>query len=228
MTLHIVVRPSMAISAKAFAAGDNSMRLIGMMDSPYVRRVAVSLKFMGVPFTSERVSVFRNYDQFAAINPVVKAPTLVTDEGDVLMDSSLILEHIERRVAPERSLTPSDLRQHARSQHIIGLALAACDKAVSIVYERELRPTERQHQPWVDRIRGQTIAAFNVLERVLGGGDRWLFGARPMQADITTAVVWRFTMYRISDAISAADYPGLSAFSARAEALPEFASLQLD
>src|SRR5262245_24545342 len=104
------------------------MRLIGMMDSPYVRRVAVSLKFVDLPFTSERVSVFRNYDQFAAINPVVKAPTLVTDDGVVLMDSSLILEHIERRVDAARSLTPATLREHARSQHIIGLALAACEK----------------------------------------------------------------------------------------------------
>ena len=204
------------------------MRLIGMMDSPYVRRVAVSLKFMGVPFTSERVSVFRDYDQFAAINPVVKAPTLVTDDGVVLMESSLILEHIERQVAPERSLTPTDLRQHARSQHIIGLALAACEKTVQIVYEHELRPAERRHQPWVDRVRGQVLAAYSVLERELDGGKRWLFGDRPMQADITTAVAWRFAMYRIADAISAADHPALSAFSARAEALPEFLSLQLD
>jgi len=204
------------------------MRLIGMMDSPYVRRVAVSLKFMGVPFTSERVSVFRNYDQFAAVNPVVKAPTLVTGDGVVLMDSGLILEHVERQVAPERSLTPSELGQHARSQHIIGLALAACEKTVQIVYERELRPAERQHQPWVDRVRGQVTAAYDVLEREVGDGSRWLFGVRPMQADITTAVAWRFTMYRIADVISAAKYPALSAFSARAEALPEFMSLQLD
>jgi glutathione S-transferase len=144
------------------------------------------------------------------------------------MDSSLILEHIERQVAPERSLTPADLRQHARSQQIIGLALAACEKTVQIVYERELRPAERQHQPWVDRVRGQVAAAYDVLERELVGGERWLFGTRPMQADITTAVAWRFTMYRIADVISAAGYPALSAFSARAEALPEFASLPLD
>ena len=67
-----------------------------------------------------------------------------------------------------------------------------------------------------------------MLEREVGDGSRWLFGVRPMQADITTAVAWRFTMYRIADVISATDYPALSAFSARAEALPEFASLPLD
>jgi glutathione S-transferase len=208
--------------------GEISMRLIGMVDSPYVRRVAVSLKFMGIHYTSEHVSVFRNYDQFAAINPVVKAPTLVTDDGTVLMDSSLILEHAERLVGAERSLTPRDIREHARSQRIIGFALAACEKTVQIVYERELRPSDKQHEPWLARVRGQTLAAYGVLERELGDGKAWLFGSRPLQADITTAVAWRFTMYRIADVVSAADFPALSAFSARAEALPEFSSLPLD
>ncbi len=85
------------------------MRLIGMLDSPYVRRVAISLKMMGLPFEHEPVSVFRHYEQFAAINPVVKAPTFVTDEGIVLMESSLILDHLERLAAPERVLTPRDI-----------------------------------------------------------------------------------------------------------------------
>src|SRR5579862_2910008 len=104
------------------------MRLIGMMDSPYVRRVAVSLKLMGMPFVCEQISVFRSYDEFARINPVVKAPSLVTDDGTVLMDSTLILEHAELLTPPERSLTPSGRDAHTRSQRMIGLALAACEK----------------------------------------------------------------------------------------------------
>ena len=81
------------------------MRLVGLLDSPYVRRVAISLRLMELPFTHEALSVFRNFDAFAAINPVVKAPSFVTDDGTVLMDSALILEHLERLVAPGRSHT---------------------------------------------------------------------------------------------------------------------------
>src|SRR5882724_6408068 len=77
------------------------MRLIGMLDSPYVRRVAISLTLMDVKFRHEALSVFRNWDAFAAINPVVKAPTAVTDNGTVLMDSALILEYAERLVPAE-------------------------------------------------------------------------------------------------------------------------------
>ncbi|WP_347329100.1 glutathione S-transferase N-terminal domain-containing protein, partial [Ralstonia pseudosolanacearum] len=83
------------------------MKLIGMLDSPYVRRTAISLKLLGLPFEHAPVSVFRHFDAFRAINPVVKAPTLVCDDGTVLMDSTLILDYAEALAG--RSLMPAAL-----------------------------------------------------------------------------------------------------------------------
>lgn len=196
------------------------MRLIGMLDSPYVRRVAISLKLMGLEFAHESISVFGGYDAFAAINPVVKAPTLVTDDGVVLMDSSLILEHAERLVPPERRLAPADLAAHARAQRIVGLALAACEKSVQIIYEHNLRPVEKQHAPWLDRVHGQLRAAFRLLEAEVAGADPWLFESRPLQADISAAVAWRFTSETLPGVVSGAQ--ALAALSARAEATAAF------
>jgi len=59
------------------------MQLVGMLDSPYVRRTAISLRLLGVPFEHRSISVFSTFEQFRAINPVVKAPTLVCDDGSV-------------------------------------------------------------------------------------------------------------------------------------------------
>ena len=199
------------------------MRLIGMLDSPYVRRVAVSLKFFDIAFVHEPLSVFRQFEAFAAINPVVKAPTLVTGEGIVLMDSTLILDYLDRLVQEERKLTP-DAASHARAQHVTGLALAACEKTVQLVYEFNLRPAEKQHQPWIDRVRGQLLAAYRLLEAEAGTGPAWLFGTRPLQPDISVAVAWRFTQSALSHMVKAEDHPALSRFSEYAEALPEFAS----
>ena len=198
------------------------MRLIGMLDSPYVRRVAVSMKFMGLPLAHEPVSVFRHYDAFTAINPVVKAPSLVTDDGVVLMDSTLILDHIERLAEPALRLTPETLTDHARSQRLIGLALTACEKSVQIVYEHQLRPVEKLHQPWLDRVHGQLLAAYGLLEAEIGSGDAYLFGERPMQADITLAVAWSFSRSMIPELIPVEEHPTLARFAARMEALPEF------
>jgi glutathione S-transferase len=204
------------------------MRLIGMLDSPYVRRVAISLHFMDVPFTHEPVSVFSDYDVFAAINPVVKAPTLVTDDGVVLMDSSLILDYAERLVPPQRHLLPKDIASYTKAQRIIGLSLAACEKIVQIVYEHELRPAERRHQPWVDRVTIQLCAAIRELEAQAPSGQDWIFGQFPLQPDITLAVAWRFAQYRIPDTLPERHYPKLAEFSHRAEALQEFQAYPIE
>ncbi|HEX4028180.1 MAG TPA: glutathione S-transferase [Rhizomicrobium sp.] len=194
------------------------MQLIGMLDSPYVRRVAIALKVLGIDFGLEQVSVFRQFDKFAGINPVVKAPTLITDDGVVLMESSLILEHIAE-IAPRR-LMPADRASHERALRQIGLGLAACEKSVSIIYECNQRPAEKQHQPWLDRICGQLLAAYRALEAE--ASPDWFTGEELMQPQITTAVAWRFSQHMVSDLVPAADFPRLAVLSARAEQLQPF------
>lgn len=198
------------------------MKLIGMLDSPYVRRTAVSLAAQGLPFVHQPLSVFSTFDAFAAINPVVKAPTLVTDDGIVLMESGLILEYADRLASPERRLSPSDAASLAQAQRIIGLALAACEKTVQIVYEHNLRPPEKVHQPWLDRVEGQLVAALGLLEGEVGRADPWLFADRPLQADITSAVAFRFARERLPQVASAETHPALAVLSTRAEATEPF------
>lgn len=48
------------------------MKLIGMLDSPFVRRAAISAKLLDLPFEHQSVSVFRQFDTFKAINPVAR------------------------------------------------------------------------------------------------------------------------------------------------------------
>lgn len=203
------------------------MRLIGMMNSPFVRRVAVSLRLMELPFEHEHISLFRQYEKFAAINPVVKAPTLITDEGVALLDSTLILEYLERLVPAERRLTPVEAGAYLRSQRILGLALAACEKSVQIVYETSLRPDEKRHQPWLDRVHEQLCQAYRLLEEEIAPAQGWLFGDRPLQADITSAVAFRFTAHAVGGVISPKDHPAIMRLSERAEALAEFLSSPL-
>lgn len=198
------------------------MQLIGMLDSPYVRRVAISLKLLGIPFEHRSVSVFSTFETFQALNPVVKAPTLILDDGQVLMDSTLILDYAERLAQPPAAIYPSDLAARAHAIRLTGLALAACEKTVQIVYERKLRPAEKQHQPWLDRVRGQLLAAYDELEKVLR--EQPLHSAdRPLSHEaVVVAVGWSFTQMMTPDVVPAAAYPSLQAFAAHCERLPVF------
>jgi glutathione S-transferase len=201
------------------------MQLIGMLDSPYVRRVAVSLTCMGISFEHRAVSVFNDFALFKTLNPVVKAPSLVCDNGDVLMDSSLILEYAESLVPPDRSLLPVDASERQYTFCILGLALAACEKSVQMVYERNLRPPERQHQPWLDRVQGQMLSAFGLLDTAL---QRRPVEPGAGQAGITSAVVWQFGRSVLPELLKPAEFQELERLSQVSEQLPTFLAFPPD
>ena len=205
------------------------MVLVGMLDSPYVRRVAVSMKLMGLPFEHQAVSVFRHMDRFRAINPVIKAPTFVCDDGTVLMDSTLILDYLEHSVAAGNALMPPGGEPRKEALRIIGLAMAACEKCVTLVYEQNQRPEDKRHAPWIDRVSAQAHAAFAELEPAAARAALWLQGERLTAADVALACTWRFSrFYEREVKVPADKYPAIAAHSRRAEALPEFASTPLD
>lgn len=192
------------------------MKLIGMLDSPYVRRVAISLDLYGVDFVHEPLSVFRSFDAFAQINPVVKAPTLVLDDGTVLMDSSLILDYLETLAPADKKLLAQQPAARARDLHILGLALAACEKSVQIVYEHNLRPAEKLHAPWLDRVSGQLLAAYSLLEKQLPDSEMLT------QASITAAVAWSFSQFTVASVVKADAFPNLRRHAERLEQHPAF------
>ncbi len=201
------------------------MQLIGMLDSPYVRRVAISLQLLGVPFVHRSISVFSGFANFSEINPVVKAPSLICDDGTVLMDSTLILDYAESLAASGKTLMPASIPERQHALRVIGLALAACEKSVQIVYERNLRPTEKLHQPWVSKVTGQLLAAYNALESELVHKPLPIIDAPINQAGVTAAVAWHFTQMMLPEVVSASDFPTLRQFSDKAEMLPEFISV---
>lgn len=198
------------------------MRLIGMLDSPYVRRVAIGFKLLGIAFDHESVSVFRHFDAFREINPVVKAPTLVLDDGSTLMESTLILEYLQLIAPPGKRLVPVEFEQHRRMLKLNGLALAACDKTVQIVYEHELRPAEKQHQPWLDRVSSQLHAAYAALEQAVADAPPSLEEGEIDQSAISIAVAWSFSRLMLPEIVLPATYPALQSFTERAEQLPAF------
>jgi glutathione S-transferase len=200
------------------------MQLIGMLDSPYVRRVAISLNLLGIAFEHRSISVFSTFEQFKQINPVVKAPTLVCDDGTVLMDSGLILDYVEAAVG--QSLWPAALKERQHALRVVGLALAACEKSVQIVYEHNLRPAEKLHAPWMERVHGQLVAAYAELEAELVRAPLAASAEGMTQAGVTAAVAWQFSQMLlpslVGDLVSEAKHPALTAFSQQAETLSAF------
>ena len=196
------------------------MDLIGYMDSPFVRRVAVTAQFLDIPFVHKELSIFRQFDDFRKINPLVKVPTVITDQGQVLVESTLIIDYLESLA--DKRLMPDTADGRIAALRSIGAALIAMEKVVQLIYETKQRPAEMQYAPWIERVEKQLRAAVDQMETSVGDGSGWLVEDVLGQADISTAIAWRFVQREQPGKFVAENYPGLSAFSARAESLPEF------
>ena len=200
------------------------MQLVGMLDSPYVRRAAIALQLLELPFEHRALSVFSTYEQFRAVNPVVKAPTLVCDDGTVLMDSTLIIDYAHALAAPGRTLLGATPADRLRALRITGLALAACEKSVQIVYEHELRPPEKLHAPWLARVTQQLLAAYATLEAEFARAPLAAPGRSMDLGGLSAAVAWHFTQRMIPQVVEAVGFPLLQRYSDEAEATAAFAA----
>jgi glutathione S-transferase len=193
------------------------MVLVGQYDSPYVRRVAISLRVLGFEYAHDTRSVFADFDAMRAVNPLGRIPALILDDGEVLIDSAAILDWLDQSVGPERALVPVAGAERRRALRRIALATGAIDKVGAAAYERLLRPAALRWPEWILRCRTQGAGAIAAL-----AAEPWPQRARLEQAEITTACTIRYVRMADPDLIPPGRYPTLDALSARCEALPAF------
>jgi glutathione S-transferase len=200
------------------------MLLIGMFDSPFVRRVAISLKLLEIPFEHANWSVGRDFDRIRQYNPLGRVPTLVTDDGDRLMESGAILDYVDELAGPDRALLPRAGAERRQALKLMSMATGAAEKGVLQVYERVFRPEDKRHAPWVDRCRLQSGAALGEIDRFLGerGVSQWLVGKRMTQADITVVCAYTFLNDALRVGADQVMFQSLATLAARCESLPVF------
>ena len=200
------------------------MILVGQYDSPYVRRVAASLHVLGLPFARNPISVFADADAMRRINPLGRVPSLILDDGEVVIDSSAILDHIDELVGPGRALIPPAGPERRRVLRQTALAMGATDKAIAIAIERLILPAEKQYAPLTERLHVQLASGLDALETV--PQTPWLGGARLLQPDVTVACLIGYLRLRLPETFPAGRYPALERLAAAAEALPALQATQ--
>lgn len=200
------------------------MILIGKIDSPYVRRVALSMTFLGFEFERRDWSVGPDQARIREHNPLGRSPTLILDSGEVLVESGAMLDYFDELAGAEKALLPAKGEARRHALQYMALATGAAEKGLARVYEQSFRPAELRHQPWLDRVDGQRSDALKELDRrcAARAGQDWLIGNRMTQADITVACVYTFLNDCVGEQQFAKHYPALDARVARCEALPEF------
>lgn len=200
------------------------MILIGQYDSPFVRRVGIALTLYGLSFEHRPWGVFGDTDKIRQYNPLVRVPTLVLDNGEVLIESHLILDYIDSLVPADRVLFPRAEPARHQALKVAALATGMADKVVSLFYEKRLH--REVSQVWVERCRTQISGVLAVLEADRAGrSSAYWFGETLGHADIAVAAVLRALSEAHPGLIEIADYPALAAHAARLEAMPVFQTI---
>lgn len=196
------------------------MILYGRYDSPFVRRVAVSLHHYGLPFERCPLSVYDDFEALLSVNPLGKAPALDWGDGEVLFDSTAILDALEEKAAPERRLVPPSGATRRAVLRLTFLTLGLAEKAVALSIERNRRAPGKSDPAWAER-----------LERQIARGLAWLEQQQPApwftplgltQAEVTTAVTLAYLREKHPTLYDGGDYAHLKSLSHEAEAVPAF------
>ncbi len=69
------------------------MMLIGRDLSPFVRRTAIVLYELGLPFERRIVASATDAEEITRSNPLGRVPALVADDDSVVIDSSAIIDY---------------------------------------------------------------------------------------------------------------------------------------
>lgn len=201
--------------------------LLGLFDSPYVRRVAIAMSYYDVAFDHQSLSVFRHVEAMTPVNPLLRVPLLITPEGDRLHESAFILDYLDdvARGLGKTTLIPAAGRARMRVWQHAAHGQAAADKAAAIYYEQR-RPADKQWPDWLNRLRSQFNTAMQLLEDALRG-ERFVEGLLT-HADIMAAVAVSFVRYTIPDEWTPGRFPKLEALMRELEETPAFRAVPID
>jgi glutathione S-transferase len=167
------------------------MLLIGVNRSPFTRRVAITLNIYGVPFERRALSGFDNRAEVRASNPLGRIPALMLDSGETLIDSNAIIDHLDEAYGGDRPLTPRGGPERRAVLKVAAIMMGACEKCLHAAYERNRRPPEKLHQPWIDDCMAQVSAALVAVDAMIDPANPYLLLERLTQADVTAVVTER-------------------------------------
>jgi len=198
----------------------STFKLVGMLDSPFVRRVAIALELYGFDYENLPLRTIGDAAEFARYSPLKRAPTLVLEDGAVLCDSHLILAQLDELVPPDRCLLPIEPAARLSCRQVMGVAAGLADKAVSAFYEKNFHAPEHQSSRLLERNRGQLTDSLKWLEE--RAQSEFLLGDRLCHGDIMVGCALTFAKGAVPDLLDVERTPRVAAWWQRLEALPVF------
>lgn len=195
------------------------MKLLISARSPFARRVRLALLESGIEFEAQIFDVFKPTAELLAKNPLARVPTLVTKDGQAIIESSLILNFLEKTESKLSTL----FKRSNKSQfwNLSGICVGLMEKAVEFYLEK-MRPDSHQDQEVLSEInRAVELSLPMLAQAVTQKEGAYLFGDDLSQADIDLSVALTYLGLRHSKNWQT-QFPVLKQYADQLESRPHF------
>jgi len=173
-----------------------SLRLIGSLSSPYVRKVRIVMAEKRIECQLEIEDVWSPSTKMAEANPLGKVPCLIMEDGGAVFDSRVIVEYLDT-MTPVARLIPLEGRQRVEVRTWEALGDGLLDAAILVRLENTQRPTEQRSQIWIDRQMGKVNAVVEAMSRGLED-KAWCNGHNYSLADIALGCALGYLDFRFA------------------------------
>lgn len=143
------------------------MQLLASLTSPFARKLRVIAHELGIAYEWVETAPMEDPEALKAVNPLVKVPALVLDDGTPLVDSPVIAGYL-LSLAPAQTLLPATGIAHWRGRTIEAIADGILDAAIGLRFEAGMGG-EGRSPVWVNRMRRAIDGGIAALPSRLAG-----------------------------------------------------------
>lgn len=150
------------------------MKLSFSPASPFARKVRIAAIELGlidkIEFMPATVAPGQANEDYSKITPLKKLPVLITNDGDVILDSYVIVEYLNETAGGALIPAYGRARWKAKTNH--SLLNGMLDSMLLCRYEKMVRPQGLQWQAWSDDHWNRAwtgMARFETMPEVLNG-----------------------------------------------------------
>jgi glutathione S-transferase len=136
--------------------------LLGTNLSPFSRRVAITMRLLGIDYERRLWSTQKHAAELRQHNPMVRAPTLILDDGTTLVDSTTIFHYLFGQY-PSETLLPVPGEARSRVLAISGIAVSTMEKATALFVEARLRSDGTLRPAEEEKMRDQIRTGLELL-----------------------------------------------------------------
>jgi glutathione S-transferase len=196
------------------------MILIGQYDSPFVRRVAVTLHTYRMPFERQPYSVFSQIGLVRLHNPLVRVPILVIEEDgkkEMLLDSNAIVDYLDEEAGRKSfALIPDKGADRRKILQLTMLAHGISEKVLHLFMERYFHDAKSVSKDWESRCISQIETGLEALDAACHD-EHWFMGDRISHADVMAGCMISHLILRVPDLWPDRKYKKLKRFASRCE-----------